>query len=91
MACHRVSNIKVTITARPPEQVRGHACSGNPEKRRGLSAHPRFDQGTKDDTRKPSSKTTGNPQVKDAVTLGQFCDKKPWMKFPEFLYLRHYG
>jgi len=30
VASHRVSNIKVTISARPPDQVRGHAYSGNP-------------------------------------------------------------
>jgi len=37
------------------------------KKRTGFSAHPSLDQETKDDTRKPYSKTTGNSQVKREI------------------------
>jgi|GEM_PF-4543311 len=75
-----------SVIARPPDQVRGHACSDNPphslslpdlfgqsRKKTGFSAHPSLDQGTKDDTRKPCSKTTGNSQVKSGNDKLEIC------------------
>jgi len=92
--------------------VRGHTHSGNPShplslpdlfgqsrKRTGFSAHPSLDQETKDDTRKPCSKTTGNSQVKSGddkggvfleicVILCQINGAGFRLKFSYFLFLK---